>query len=141
MPKDVPALSLDIRRVLGRAERQPLRADFRFDPDTPVLVSVTLTPPRGRSVTGRISRELLHRGLSGRSGDGDVRIRPVPGGEGGRLRWLRLASRETSAVLELPAAALSDRLAATYRLVPAGAAREATEEDWEAFIRELRADP
>ncbi|MEU9044897.1 MULTISPECIES: SsgA family sporulation/cell division regulator [unclassified Kitasatospora] len=138
--KDVLELSLDVRRVLGRVERQPLRADFRFDRDTPVLVSVTLTPPRGRSVTWRISRELLYRGLSEPSGEGDVRIWPVPG-ERGELAWLRLASRETSAVLELPVAALAQWFEATYRLVSAEQTRKAAELDWEAFVTQLRTEP
>ncbi|GAB7183959.1 hypothetical protein ATKI12_3790 [Kitasatospora sp. Ki12] len=139
VPKGVHALALDVHRVLGRTARQPLRAEFRFDPATPDLVTLTLTPPRGRAVTWRIGRGLLHRGLTEPSGEGDVRIWPLPG-ERGALAWLRLASRETGAVLELPVGELAEWFEETDRLVPPERAREAAERDWQAFLTELRTD-
>ncbi|MFC9330147.1 SsgA family sporulation/cell division regulator [Kitasatospora sp. NPDC057015] len=137
-PRDVPVLSLLVKRVLDGLAWRPVRAEFRFDPGTPVIVSVTLTPARGPGVEWRIGRELLHRGLFEESGEGQVQVWPAPGREGG-IAFLLLASRQSSAVLELPVPALADWLEGTYEVVPAQA--EAESLDWDGFISGLLDDP
>src|SRR4051794_18953276 len=87
VPRELPALSLGIRRVLDGVPRQPIRAEFRFDPATPMIVSVTFTPWRGSRVIWRISRELLYQGLYKESGEGDVQAWPTHSDEG-EAAWL-----------------------------------------------------
>ncbi|MGW3496334.1 SsgA family sporulation/cell division regulator [Streptomyces sp. NPDC001020] len=136
-PEEPPALSLAIRRVLNGVPRQPVRADFRFDPGTPMIVSVTFAPWRGPSVTWRIGRELLYRGLYEESGEGDVQVWPMQCDEG-EAAWLLLESKGASAVFELPVAPVAEWLEATYHIVTAEAEAEAL--DWDAFITELLDD-
>ncbi|MFE9611351.1 SsgA family sporulation/cell division regulator [Streptomyces sp. NPDC006012] len=135
--EELPALTLAIHRVLDGVPRQPARADFRFDPATPMIVSVTFTPWLGSSVTWRISRELLHNGLVQESGEGDVQVWPAPC-DAGRAVWLLLESKGASAVFELPAPALEEWLDATYGIVAAEA--ETTALDWDAFLTEVLDD-
>ncbi|NEA39847.1 SsgA family sporulation/cell division regulator [Streptomyces sp. SID11385] len=123
-----------ILRVLDGGTRRPLWASFRFDPSVPMLVSLTLRPPRGPGVTWRIGRELLCHGLYDESGEGDVRVWAAPG-EKGRAAWMRLESRQSSALLELPVRALSQWLDATYVRVPAHAEGRAL--DWDGFLTSL----
>ncbi|MEU6440844.1 SsgA family sporulation/cell division regulator [Streptomyces sp. NPDC047046] len=132
--EDRPALDLVVLRVLDGGTRRPLRAAFRFDPCAPMVVSLTLSPMRGPSVTWRIGRELLRHGLHDESGEGDVRVWAAPGEEG-RAAWMRLESRQSSALLELPARAVSRWLAATYLRVPAHAEGRAL--DWDGFLTSL----
>ncbi|MEU8544211.1 SsgA family sporulation/cell division regulator [Streptomyces sp. NPDC048717] len=133
----VPALRLDIRRVLDGVPVQPIGVEFRFDPSSPMVVSATFTPGHGREVTWRIGRGLLYRGLYGESGEGDVQAWPVRG-EAADVLWLLLESRESSAVFELPMAEVEGWLDATYGLVPAEAEADAL--DWAAFLGELLDD-
>ncbi|MBD0710927.1 MULTISPECIES: SsgA family sporulation/cell division regulator [unclassified Streptomyces] len=130
-------LRLGIRRVLDGVPLQPVRAEFRFDPASPMVVSATFTPWRGRGVTWRIGRELLYRGLYEESGEGDVQAWPVRG-EHAETAWLLLESRTSSAVFELPVVELEEWLDATYGMVP-----EETEGDvldWDAFLGGLLDD-
>ncbi|WP_037858945.1 SsgA family sporulation/cell division regulator [Streptomyces sp. NRRL S-340] len=132
--REVPVLSLDIRRVLDGVPRQPIRAEFRFDPVTPMIVSATFTPWRGPSVIWRISRELLYRGLYEESGEGDVQAWPTHSDEG-EAAWLLLESKGTSAVFELPVTEVGEWLDMTYGVVSAEAEADAL--DWDAFLGEL----
>ncbi|SEM20595.1 SsgA family sporulation/cell division regulator [Streptacidiphilus jiangxiensis] len=133
-PRDVPALTLVVKRVLGAHAWQPVRARFGFDPAAPMLVCLTLAAPRGPSVTWRVGRELLYRGLFEESGEGDVQVWPSLGQES-EIAFLLLDSGESSAVLELPVPELVDWLEGTYALVPAEAEAEAV--DWEGTIAAL----
>ncbi|MFC8448192.1 SsgA family sporulation/cell division regulator [Kitasatospora sp. NPDC057223] len=134
MPREVPELTLVAKRVLdGRAWR-PVRAEFRFDPATPMIVSMTLVPARGPSVVWRIGRGLLHQGFFEESGEGYVQVWPVPGQEGVTVRLL-LESRQSSAVLELPVPALAHWIESTYEIVPAHAEGESL--NWDGFISAL----
>lgn len=133
-PQELPALSLGIRRVLDGVPRYPVWAEFEFDPDVPMIVSVTFTPWRGASVTWRISRELLYRGLYEESGEGDVQAWPTHG-EDGEAVWLLIESKDASAVFELPAGQLEAWLDASYDLVSPEAESDVL--DWESFIAEL----
>ncbi|MFD5064913.1 SsgA family sporulation/cell division regulator [Streptomyces sp. NPDC058394] len=110
---------------------QPVQADFRFDPSTPMLVSVTFVPRRGQHVTWHIGRELLLHGLYEDSGTGDVTAWPDENMESDVL-CLVLESNATSAFLEVPRMELDEWLKATYECVSAGA--EADTLDWDGFL-------
>ncbi|MFG2117458.1 SsgA family sporulation/cell division regulator [Streptomyces sp. NPDC048718] len=126
-----PTLRLGVRRVLGGVPAQPVRAEFRFDPASPMVVSVTFTPDHGQAVTWRIGRGLLYRGLYGESGEGAVRVWPVRGGAIQAV-WLLLTSPRSSAVFEMSAPEIEAWLDATYRLVPEGAEPDTL--DWDTFL-------
>ncbi|MFC8447898.1 SsgA family sporulation/cell division regulator [Kitasatospora sp. NPDC057223] len=136
-PHDVPVLTLLVKRVLDGCAWRPVRAEFRFDPATPMIVSVTLVPGRGPSVVWRIGRDLLHQGFFEESGEGHVKVWPAPGREGG-IAFLLLSSRQSSAVLELPVPALADWLEGTYEIAPAPG--EGAALDWDGFLSGLLDD-
>ncbi|MEV0174503.1 SsgA family sporulation/cell division regulator [Streptomyces sp. NPDC050803] len=122
------ALTLDIERVLGVIARQAIRAEFRFTPESPLIVSVELHIEGGPRVLWRIGRDLLNQGLYSMSGLGDVRMWPLDQREGATAR-LQLASGDMAALFELPVSPLEEWLKHTYELVPAGA--ELAGVDWD----------
>ncbi|WP_042394995.1 SsgA family sporulation/cell division regulator [Streptacidiphilus carbonis] len=132
--QDPLALSLDTRRVLGRRARQSVRAEFRFDPATPLVVAATFVPDQGPSVTWRIGRELLSQGLHEGGGAGSIRIWPAQGWDSDTA-WLLLESPKSSALLELPVVPIVGWLDATYELVPQQ--DEAAALDWDGFMAGL----
>ncbi|MET9879022.1 SsgA family sporulation/cell division regulator [Actinacidiphila glaucinigra] len=113
------ALSMDIERVLGVSARQTIRARFRFDPQSPWIVSVSFRVEGGPQVLWRIGRDLLQQGLYSMSGLGDVRIWPSHPEERETAR-LQLTSGDMAALFELPVAPLATWLEHTYEVVPAG---------------------
>lgn len=131
-------LVLDIERVLDLTTRQAVRAEFRFDPDVPWVVSVELAVEGGPRVLWRIGRDLLHHGLRSVSGHGAVRIRPSYSADRPTAR-LQLTSRDTAALFELPVPPLARWLADTYELVPADA--ELGGVDWDAATADLFQEP
>lgn len=133
-PQEPSSLSLEIGRVLDEQTLRPVLADFRFDPGTPMIVSVTFKPAAGAAVTWRIGRELLYRGLFEDSGEWDVQMRPALH-ETPSTAWLTLNSDSSSALFGLPVPPLAEWLEATYRIVPAEAEGDAL--DWDGFLAEL----
>ncbi|MVO85391.1 SsgA family sporulation/cell division regulator [Streptomyces sp. p1417] len=129
-----PQLTLDVERVLGVSVRQAIRAEFTFDPNTPLAVCARFEIQGGPCVLWRIGRDLLRRGLHTRSGSGDVQLWPSPS-ENRPTAWLRLASGDMAALFELPAQPLAEWLEHTYDLVPAG--RELSEVDWDVTAAAL----
>lgn len=138
-PMGPPPLSLGIHRVLDGFVRQPLRAEFRFDPDLPLLVSLKLVVEQGLSVTWRIGRELLHKGLHSVSGSGDVRVWTARSGDRVTAWLLLLDARGTSALFELPVPPLEDWLDRTYQVTPPEAELDGL--DWDAFLTEVLDTP
>ncbi|MFD9882702.1 SsgA family sporulation/cell division regulator [Streptomyces alboflavus] len=136
---DVPELTLDIERVLGVAARQAVTAEFRFDPESPLIVSVELLVEGGPRVLWRIGRDLLQQGLYSVSGLGDVQIWPTHLERERATARLQLASGDMAALFELPVAELAAWLAYTYELVPAG--RELSGADWVSVTAGLLQDP
>ncbi|MFD6530942.1 SsgA family sporulation/cell division regulator [Streptomyces sp. NPDC060184] len=120
-------LTLDIERVLAVSARQTLRADFRFDPASPLVVSVELRVENGPRVLWRIGRDLLQQGLYSISGFGDVQVWPS-NLEERPTAWLKLASGDMAALFELPVPPLAEWLEYTYQVVPAG--QELAGVDW-----------
>ncbi|WP_338704290.1 SsgA family sporulation/cell division regulator (plasmid) [Streptomyces sp. Q6] len=133
-PQGRSRLALDIERVLNVRARQTIRAEFRFDPRSPLTVRVELGIEGGRSVVWRIGRDLLRQGLYSMSGLGDVQIWPT-GAAGRRTARLQLVSGDMAALFDLPVPPLADFLEHTYELVPVG--RELAGMDWDVAVTDL----
>ncbi|MGW1602792.1 SsgA family sporulation/cell division regulator [Streptomyces eurythermus] len=131
-------LSLGIERVLDVSARQAIRAEFRYDPALPLVVSVELLVEGGPRVLWRIGRDLLQQGLYTMSGLGDVQMWPSSLEEGVTAR-LRLASGDMAALFELPIPPLAVWLGHTYSLVPAG--QELAGVDWDVTTADLLDGP
>ncbi len=138
MPEGCFELSLDIERVLSLSARQPIRAEFRFSPEAPLVVCVEFLVQGGTRVLWRIGRDLLRQGLRSASGFGDVRMWPSQSREP-VTAWLQLTARDTAALFEIPARPLAEWLEYTYELVPAG--RELATIDWAATSEDLLRSP
>jgi hypothetical protein len=137
-PRHVPSLLLDVDQMLDEFSRQAVRAEFRFDPDMPAVITVEFLAERGPSVSWRIGRGLLHRGLREMSGCGDVRMWPTLPGER-PSSWLLLESREVEALFELPTAELTEWLDATYQITSAETEMDGL--DWDGFLLGLTGGP
>ncbi|MFE9899142.1 SsgA family sporulation/cell division regulator [Streptomyces achromogenes] len=130
-------LSLGIERVLDVSTRQAIRAELRYDPALPLVVSVEFLIEGGPRVRWRIGRDLLRQGLYTMSGLGDVRMWPSSLEEGATAR-LQLASGDMAALFELPIPPLAAWLEHTYSLVPAG--QELAGVDWDVTTANLLYD-
>ncbi|MGQ4387659.1 SsgA family sporulation/cell division regulator [Streptomyces sp. SAS_270] len=133
-PELVPSLFLDLDQMLDEFTPLPIRAEFRFDPDMPAVITVEFLSERGPSLIWRVGRELLHHGLTSMSGCGDVRMWPALPRER-PSSWLLLESQEVEALFEVPAAPLALWLDATYRITSAEAEMESL--NWDDFLTEL----
>ncbi|MER5799657.1 SsgA family sporulation/cell division regulator [Streptomyces mirabilis] len=137
-PELIPSLFLDLDQMVDEFTPLPIRAEFRFDPDTPAVITVEFLAERGPSLIWRVGRELLHRGLTSMSGCGDVRMWPALPRER-PSSWLLLESQEVEALFEVPVAPLAEWLDATYRVTSAEAEMDGL--DWENFLVELLDGP
>ncbi|MER6371533.1 SsgA family sporulation/cell division regulator [Streptomyces mirabilis] len=137
-PELIPSLFLDLDQMVDEFTPLPIRAEFRFDPDMPAVITVEFLAERGPSLIWRIGRELLHRGLTSMSGCGDVRMWPALPRER-PSSWLLLESQEVEALFEVPVAPLAEWLDATYRATSAEAEMDGL--DWENFLVELLDGP
>jgi len=130
-PELMPSLFLDLDQMLDEFTPLPIRAEFRFDPDMPAVITVEFLAERGPSLIWRIGRELLHRGLTSMSGCGDVRMWPALPRER-PSSWLLLESQEVEALFEVPVAPLAEWLDATYRITSAEAEMDSL--NWDDFL-------
>ncbi|MFD8126068.1 SsgA family sporulation/cell division regulator [Streptomyces mirabilis] len=137
-PELIPSLFLDLDQMVDEFTPLPIRAEFRFDPDMPAVITVEFLAERGPSLIWGIGRELLHRGLTSMSGCGDVRMWPALPRER-PSSWLLLESQEVEALFEVPVAPLAEWLDATYRATSAEAEMDGL--DWENFLVELLDGP
>ncbi|MFE4454753.1 SsgA family sporulation/cell division regulator [Streptomyces sp. NPDC056796] len=137
-PHSGSGLTLDIERVLGVSARQPVRAEFRFDPGTPLVVRAEFAVEGGPRVLWRIGRDLLCQGLHSMSGLGDIQMWPSSLEEE-ETAWLQLASGDMAALFELPVPPLAEWLGHTYDLVPAG--DELSGIDWDVATASLLPAP
>jgi hypothetical protein len=137
-PHGRPQLTLDIERVLDVSARQAIRAEFRYDPELPLIVCVEFLVEGGPRVLWRIGRDLLQQGLHSMSGLGDVQIWPVNLEERATAR-LQLVSGDMAALFELPVPPLAEWLEHTYELVPAG--DELAGVDWDVTTADLLHGP
>ncbi|MFE3416701.1 SsgA family sporulation/cell division regulator [Streptomyces mirabilis] len=137
-PELIPSLFLDLDQMIDEFTPLPIRAEFRFDPAMPAVITVEFLAERGPSLIWRIGRELLHRGLTSMSGCGDVRMWPALPRER-PSSWLLLESQEVETLFEVPVAPLAEWLDATYRVTSAEAEMDGL--DWENFLVELLDGP
>jgi hypothetical protein len=132
--QSVAPLSLRVYQLAWDTFRIPLRADFHFEPEDPLAVTVNFMPRDQPPVTWRLSREALYLGCVEASGEGDVRIRPVRV----KRRWMvrmRLGTLAMEALFEADLVRLEAWLEETYRLVPLG--EELNGVDWDAVTAYL----
>jgi len=87
------------------------------------------TPDDDGGVEWLLSRELLHAGLTGPVGDGDVRLWPARGGLD--VVFLQLRAPSGEALFELSAAVVTDFLRETELLVPVGTESDVLQVDEE----------
>ncbi|MFB8131204.1 SsgA family sporulation/cell division regulator [Streptomyces mirabilis] len=137
-PELITSLFLHLDQMVDEFTPLPIRAEFRFDPDMPAVITVEFLAERGPSLIWGIGRELLHRGLTSMSGCGDVRMWPALPRER-PSSWLLLESQEVEALFEVPVAPLAEWLDATYRATSAEAEMDGL--DWENFLVELLDGP
>ncbi|MFJ6070922.1 SsgA family sporulation/cell division regulator [Streptomyces sp. NPDC093065] len=132
-------LSLELHRMVSSQAWESVRGEFEFDPDAPLLVSITFfIDEDGPRVTWQVGRDLLDQGLRSTSGIGDVQVWPSYLGEE-ESAWLQLSSYDVTALFEMPAPPLAEWLERTYQIVPAGA--EMSRLDPDAFLAGLLGDP
>ncbi|MFJ8622125.1 SsgA family sporulation/cell division regulator [Kitasatospora sp. NPDC093550] len=137
-PEHLPPLVLAVDRMLDEFTRLPARAEFRFDPAMPAVITVEFLAERGPGLVWRFGRELLHRGLTTMSGCGDVRMWPAQPDER-PTSWLLLETPELEALFELPTGPLAAWLDAGYRIAPAETELDGL--DWDGFLRNLADHP
>ncbi|MGP4013479.1 SsgA family sporulation/cell division regulator [Streptomyces sp. 4N124] len=137
-PELVPSLFLNLDQMLDEFTPLPIRAEFRFDPDMPAVITVEFLAERGPSLIWRIGRELLHHGLTSMSGCADVRMWPALPRER-PSSWLLLESQEVEALFEVPTAPLAEWLDATYQITSAEAEMDGL--NWDGFLMELLGSP
>ncbi|MGW4895387.1 SsgA family sporulation/cell division regulator [Kitasatospora sp. NPDC004240] len=118
-----------MRLQTGRGTLAPVTAELSYTGADPYAVRCRF-PDEPEPVTWVFGRDLLAEGLTGPSGEGDVRVEPA----GHRHLYLALSEERGNAVALL--LARSDDVAGflrhTYRAVPAGT--EGRHIDWEACV-------
>ncbi len=98
----------------------PLEAELRYTAQDPLAVEALFDDGSAEPVRWVFARDLLAEGLDRRSGDGDVVVWPTQDAQARPAVHLRLRSPNDAALLEAPADALGEFLAATALLVPPG---------------------
>ncbi|MEY9870796.1 hypothetical protein ABH931_000250 [Streptacidiphilus sp. MAP12-33] len=95
--------------------------ELSYDPGDPLAVRLTFHLPGDPPVTWLFGRELLLDGITRPSGEGDVRVRPVPGTDEDFMDvCIELRSTDGAAVLRSPAVPLISFLGRTDRVLPMG---------------------
>lgn len=136
---NVPApisTELLLHLVVPGDEPLPVDATLRYDAADPYAVALDIATGSDSAVSWNFSRELLTAGVDAPAGEGDVRIAPVAGPAGRRVR-LTLSSPDGTAELEASLPAMVEFLGATYTLVPTGT--ESDRLDLDRTIAELLA--
>ncbi|MFH8443002.1 SsgA family sporulation/cell division regulator [Streptomyces sp. NPDC018026] len=105
--------------MVGTLEWADVRAEFQYDPDAPLLVTLTFVLEDGPRIVWHVGRDLLHEGLHTLIGIGDIQVWPECLAEQ-ESAWLQISSYGATALFQLPVPPLAEWLASTYRLVPAG---------------------
>jgi Streptomyces sporulation and cell division protein, SsgA len=95
----------------------PVKVDLTYHSRDPYAVRASFRTGSS-SVEWVFARDLLHGGLIGPSGSGDVRVQPVPGTPA--KVQLELSSPSGHAVFTTCATTLGDFLFRTFEAVPAG---------------------
>ncbi|MER5747714.1 SsgA family sporulation/cell division regulator [Streptomyces sp. NPDC002225] len=111
--------SLDMQLVPALHAHVTVPARLRYRSDDPYAVSFAFDTGTGSPVTWTFARDLLADGLLRLAGDGDVLLWPSGTGDHAVFN-LALSSPAGHARLAAPFRPVTDWLAHTYRLVPAG---------------------
>ena len=115
----------------------PVKVDLTYSSRDPFAVQASFRTGNGTAVDWVFARDLLHDGLIGPAGTGDVRVRPMP--DAPNRVQLELSSPSGHAVFTTCAQTLGDFLHRTYEAVP-----PETEYDWLDFdlaLSDLLNDP
>jgi hypothetical protein len=99
------------------ASAVPVNVELTYSSRDPYAVQATFRTGTTTAVEWVFARDLLHDGLIGPAGNGDVRVQPMPLNPG-RVQ-LELSSPSGHAVFTTCADTLGDFLHRTYRAVPA----------------------
>ncbi|MGC0380847.1 hypothetical protein RKD32_000722 [Streptomyces sp. SAI-195] len=131
-------LSLCLSQMTGALEWEDVPAEFRYDPDHPLLVTIRFAPEGAPPVTWHVGRDLLYEGLRTTSGLGDVQVwADTPTDRG--TAWLQINAHGDIAIFSLPVPELEEWLDRTYLHVPAGT--ESSRLGTDAFLSKLFDEP
>jgi len=129
---------LTMRMIVSAERYAPVTARLRYATDDPFAVHVAFHSGAERPVLWTFARDLLTEGRFRACGQGDVRVWPGRGVEGGGpVILLALSSPCGDALLEVDAAEVAGWLAHTLCLVPRG--REGELLDLDGPLAELLA--
>lgn len=125
--------------ITRAGEAEPLPVGLRYRTEDPLAVHLVF--PASACLTGTetewtFARELLHRGLGGLAGRGDVRLWPA----GPRHTVLALRGVQGRALVRMETAGLRCFLDACHARVPLGAERlvtEALDREFAEFLRDV----
>jgi hypothetical protein len=115
----------------------PVSVDLTYHSRDPFAVQASFRTGTGTAVDWVFARELLHDGLVGPAGTGDVRVQPMP--QNPNRVQLELSSPSGYAVFTTCAHALGDFLRRTFDAVPAGT--EYAWLDFDVALSDLLNDP
>jgi hypothetical protein len=99
-------------------EPLPVEGTLSYDAADPYAIHLDIATGTG-FVRWSLARDLLTEGVEEPSGIGDVRVIPIGGKRGRRVRIV-LASPDGSATLEAPLSEMVEFLSSTYASVPSG---------------------
>jgi hypothetical protein len=114
---------IELRLVVPRQVTMPLAASFSYCREDPYAVRIAFDIGRDEPVAWIFARDLLATGIAGHEGEGDVRVWPSPGAEGGAAHGvlnIQLCSPFGQVHLEAPVAQVSEFIGRAYHMVPAG---------------------
>jgi len=112
-----------LRLVVPQQTIVPLVASLYYSREDPYAIRIAFHVGLDEPVEWIFARDLLSRGIEGREGEGDVRVWPSAGAEGGApgsVLNIELSSPFGQAHFEAPVKDISDFLGRTYEIVPAG---------------------
>ena len=115
----------------------PVKVDLSYHSRDPYAVQASFRTGNGTAVDWVFARDLLHDGLIGESGTGDVRVMPMP--HNPLKVQLELSSPSGHAVFTTCAQALGDFLHRTFEAVPQGG--EYSWLDFDMALADLLNDP
>jgi sporulation and cell division protein SsgA len=127
--------ALTLSLVVPGDEPLPVDASLSYEIADPYAVHLDIAAGDG-IVRWSFARELLTTGVDEPAGDGDVRIIPLGGRDGRRVR-IQLSSPDGAAMLEAPLAEMVEFLGATFDAVPTGT--ESDHLDVDALVAHLLA--
>lgn len=110
---------LGLMLVVPQHATVPLVASLFYSGEDPYAVRMAFHVGTDEPVEWIFARDLLAKGMTAPSGDGDVRVWPSPA-EGEPTLNLVLSSPFGQAHFEAPIQALADFLRRTYEAIPAG---------------------